>query len=201
MENEDNFIKEKITINMLWANIFGIIVLLIAILLFGVTFYSIWKEKFTDLQIINLITASYEQKIMFVKTRFVYILVLIPLVVAHELIHGVFFSIFVKNKFKSIKFGIMPAQKLFSPYCHCKEKIKINHYRIEIIMPLIVLGIIPTIISIIIGKTVLLFFGIILIACASGDILIFIKTLKEKNNIWIYDLPTDGGYYIYRNNI
>jgi len=202
MENEDfleeNYIKEEITINIVWANIFGVIVLVIAILLFGIPFYFLWSEKFMNIKIINPIMGSPSQKIMAFKNIAISLLILFPLIVIHELIHGIFILVFAKNRLKSIKFGIMPASKLFTPYCHCMEKLKINHYKIVVIMPLIIMGIIPTIISIIIGNIFLLFWGIICIIAAGGDILVFLKTLKQKRDSWIFDHPTKAGFYIYK---
>jgi len=58
---------------------------------------------------------------------------------------------------------------------------------IVIMMPLIVIGIIPTIISIIIGNPFLLFLGIIFIT--GGDILMFLKTLIQNRDSWIFDHP------------
>jgi len=202
MENrdflEENYIKGEIIVNIVWANIFGVIVLIIAILLFGIPFYILWHEKFLNVQMINLIMNSPAQIIMAVKNLAIYLLILFILIVIHELIHGIFISIFAKNRFKSVKFGIAPARKLFSPYCHSKEKLKINHYRIVVIMPLIIMGIIPTIISIIIGNLFLLFWGIIFIMAAGGDALIFLKTLKQKGDSWIFDHPTEPGFYAYK---
>jgi len=202
MENEvfleDNYSKEEIIVNIVWANIFGVFVLIIAILLFGIPFYSLWHEKFINIQIINSIINSSTQIIMAIKYFAIYLLLLFSLIFIHELIHGISFIIFTKNKLKSIKFGFMSVKKLFTPYCHCREKLKIRHYRIAIMMPLIIMGIIPTITSIIIGNIFLLFWGIICIMAACGDILIFLKTLKQKRDSWIFDHPTEAGFYIYK---
>ena len=195
---EENYTKEEIIVNIVWANIFVVIVLIISIILFGIPFYSLWHEKFMNIKIINLIINSPIQIIITIKNFAIYLLILFSTIFIHELIHGIFFIIFSKNKFKSIKFGFMSVKKLFTPYCHCREKIKINHYRIAIIMPLIIMGIIPTIISIIIGNLFLLFCGIICIMAACGDILIYQKTLKQKRDSWIFDHPTEAGFYIYK---
>jgi hypothetical protein len=68
-------------------------------------------------------------------------------------------------------------------------------------MPMIIQGIIPAIISIIIGSTDLLFWGILFIVAGAGDILMFLKTLKEKKDSWLFDHPSEAGYYIYRKKI
>jgi hypothetical protein len=202
MENEnflgENYIKEEIIINIVWANIFSIIVLIAAILLFGIPFYFLWHEKITNIQIINPMEITIDQILIVGKYTAIYLLVLVSIVFFHELIHGIFILIYAKNGFKSIKFGIMPAEKLFTPYCHCKELLKIKHYRIVIIMPLMIMGIIPTIISIIIGNLFLLFLGIICIMAACGDILIFLKSLKQERDSLIFDHPTEAGFYIYK---
>jgi hypothetical protein len=76
--------------------------------------------------------------------------------------------------------------KLFSPFCIPKEILKINHWRIAVIMPLVIMGIIPAIISIFIGKCILLVWGTIFIVAGCGDLWFFIKSLTLKNDSWIY---------------
>jgi hypothetical protein len=191
---EENYIKEEIKINAIWANVFAFIVMAMAIVLFGIPFFMIWLRNVQMNRVIN--TAISLQT--WLRNFAILLLIFLPGMIAHELIHGVFFALFADNRFKSIKFGIMPASKLFSPYCHCKKKLRINHYRIAAIMPLVILGIIPAIISNIIGNQLLLFWGIIFIATAAGDILMFAKTLKEKKDTWIFDSPTDIGFDVYR---
>jgi hypothetical protein len=126
------------------------------------------------------------------------LLILIPGIIIHELIHGVFFMIYTKKGLKSIKFGIMPVNKLFTPYCNCIEKIKIKHYRIAVIMPTIIIGIVPAMVSLFIGNLALFIYSIIFIGSGAGDILIIMKTIKEKNNTWVLDHPSECGFYIYR---
>ncbi|GHV09882.1 hypothetical protein FACS189485_22780 [Spirochaetia bacterium] len=192
--NENDFTKEKVTINIIWANIFGLVVLIIVAILFGIPFYLLWHEKYVNVEIYNPVMNLFDR----IKIIGLYLLIFILLTIMHELIHGISFAMFSQNKFRSIKIGILPAQKLFTPYCHCMEKLKIKHYRIAAVMPLIILGIIPTIISICIGNITLLFWGIILIVVAGGDILIIYKTLKEKEDVWVFDHPSEAGYFIYR---
>jgi len=92
----------------------------------------------------------------------------------------------------------MPKEKLFSPYCHCIEILKINHYRLAAIMPTIILGIIPVIISILIGHFLVFIFGTVFIATGSGDILMLLKMKNFKNNVLIYDLPDEAGFIVYK---
>ena len=194
MENrfiEENYIKELVKINIVWANIFGIIVLAVAMILFGIPFYLFWYQEYP----VSNTTLSLLE---WLKNISIIFLLFITGIIAHELIHGVVFAVYSENKFKSIKFGVMPASKLFTPYCHCKEVLNIRHYRIALIMPSILLGIIPAMISIIIGNIFLLFWGVVFIMAGGGDILMFVKTLKEKKDSWILDHPTEAGYYVYK---
>ena len=191
---EENYIKEEIKISAIWANVFAVVVLAVAVVLYGIPFYMVWLR---NIPMNRIFTTS-----MSLQTRLknvgVALLILIPGIVAHELVHGFFFAHFAENGWKSIKFGIMPASKLFSPYCHCKDKLMINHYRIAAVMPLVIMGIIPAVISIITGIWILSVFGLAFTAGAGGDILMFAKTLKEKKDTWIYDSPTDIGFDVYR---
>ena len=180
-----NYEKEEVKINVVWANVFAIIMIIPVIIIFGIPYVFIWKETLVN----DIVASSYSLRFW---------LALIGGIILHELIHGSFWAIFTKEGFKSIKFGIMPASKLFSPYCHCKEPLKLNHYRLGAIMPLMILGIIPTIISICIGSLFLFALGIIFITAAGGDILLFQKTLKESKDSLIFDHPSDVGYDIYR---
>jgi hypothetical protein len=45
----------------------------------------------------------------------------------------------------------------------------------------------------------LLFWVIICIIAACGDILIFHKTIKQKRDSWIFDHPAEAGFFIYKN--
>ena len=183
----ENYEKEEVIINIVWANVLAIIMIIPIIIIFGIPYFFIWKET-----VVSSIGASSSS------SRFWFLPFLIGGIILHELIHGIFFAMFAKEGFKSIKFGIMPASKLFTPYCHCKEPLKLNHYRLAAIMPLIILGIIPTIISICIGSLFLFALGIIFITAAGGDILLFQKTLKESKDSLIFDHPSEIGYYLYR---
>jgi hypothetical protein len=196
---DENYSQEKIIINTVWANVCGIIVLIVTLAVFG-TLFRLLHENITEetkFSIYSIIFGSKEGLL----NSFVFLLIMITGIIFHELIHGLFFALYSKNKFKSVKFGILPKEKLFTPYCHCKEKLKINHYRIAAIMPTIILGIIPAVISLNIGNIVLLVYGILFISAGSGDLLMIMKLIKEKNDVFIYDLPDDVGFIVYRPNL
>jgi hypothetical protein len=113
-------------------------------------------------------------------------------IIVHELLHGLTWGYFASNGLKSIKFGI--KWSFLTPYCHCKEPLKVKHYKIEGAMPLIVMGIIPSIIGLIIGNGGILSFGIIFTLAAGGDIIALYMLRKLDNNIYVSDHPKKMGF-------
>ncbi len=185
MQNIENYKKEKLTINLVWANVFSFIIFLPTILLFTLPYYLIWG--------IN----SHGFIHTFSPIKSIYILVVLILgIVVHELIHGIFWAIFAKKGFHSIKFGVLWV--MLTPYCHCKEPLKVKHYIIGAIMPAVLLGFLPAILSIIIGNVWFLIFGIFFTIAAAGDFLIVNLLRKENRNDLVQDHPSEAGCYIYR---
>ena len=115
-------------------------------------------------------------------------------IVVHELLHGITWAFYTRNGMKSIKFGF--KWKFLTPYCHCKEPLKVKDYRIGVAMPLIILGIIPSIIAIVIGHGALLSFGIIFSWAAGGDIIAIFMLRKLDDDIYVSDHPKEMGFYI-----
>ena len=182
---EENYLKMDYKVKVYWVNIFGFIVLAVAVLLFGIPFYFVWPEEIKNLISTMKRNITLELQFRIINTAIILIIFLL-LIVIHELIHGIFFSLFSEYGFKSIKFGIMSAKKLFTPYCIPKEILKINHWRIAVLMPLVIMGIIPTLISIFFGKIILFLWGIILIVAGSGDLWFLIEASKLKKDSLIY---------------
>lgn len=122
-----------------------------------------------------------------------FLLVLLGGIIVHELLHGISWGFYAPNGMKSIKFGI--KWKFLTPYCHCKEPLKVKHYRIGIAMPLIILGILPSLIAIILGHGAFLSFGILFTWAAGGDIIALFMLRKFENDIYISDHPSKMGFY------
>lgn len=120
------------------------------------------------------------------------LLYLIGGIVIHELLHGLTWGYFASSGFKSIKFGV--KWKYLTPYCHCKEPLKVKHYKIGGAMPLVIMGIIPSIIGIIIGHGGVLTFGIIFTWAAGGDIIALFMLRRFDNEVYVSDHPSKIGY-------
>jgi hypothetical protein len=185
--NLENYHKEEFAVSFLKANLFSILLLIPIILLFELPYFLIWGNNFTE---------HFRTYLTFPQMMLALIVCLVLGIIAHELIHGIVFAKYAKNGFKSIKFGIAK----FTPYCHCKEPLLLKHYLIGGLMPTIILGIIPFIISIITGSVELNLFGFIFTLSGAGDLLIFWLLRKENKNSWIEDQPDKCGCYIYKPN-
>jgi hypothetical protein len=112
----------------------------------------------------------------------------------HELIHGFIFSLYAPNGFRSVTFGF--NSKIGAFYCHCKEPIRVKHYRRAGIAPLIVLGLIPLAAGLITGVSWFKTFGLLLTIGGFGDLLVFIKLMKIDRNLFILDHPDKLGFII-----
>ncbi|MBD0403711.1 DUF3267 domain-containing protein [Flammeovirga sp. EKP202] len=187
----ENYKKEKLTINLSWANIFGILILIPIGFVFGVPFFIIWKPQIDVGDFLSNMGPEGSELGM-VSVLFILILG----IVVHELIHGISWAIFAKKGFKSIKFGVL--WKALTPYCHCKEPLYVRQYIIGAITPALFLGILPSLVAIMIGDFGLLLFGMFFTMAAGGDFLVINLIRKENSSDLVQDHPSEAGCYIYR---
>lgn len=119
---------------------------------------------------------------------------IIVLTIVHEILHGFTWSIFTPNGIKDISFGFI--LKYLSPYCTCKVPLKRWQYTLGVLMPLIVLGIIPTIIGLFAGIASITLIGALFIIGAGGDLVMIYLIMSykpERKEILVYDNPTKIG--------
>ena len=183
--NLENYNQEKKTIDLMKANLVALKYFAFFALIFGLPYYLIWGINLSELKSGNIIFRA-----------FIPLIALFLGIIIHELIHGVFFAKYAERGFKSIKFGIL--WKTLTPYCHCKEPLKIKEYIVALLAPLIILGILPAIIGLSIGNIALLIFGIFFSGAAAGDIMIYQLIKKENPEDYVQDHPSEAGYFIFR---
>lgn len=191
MQELKNYNKEKLIINLVWANIFGVLILLPIVLLYGIPYYLLWHSK---IDFNNLFGGLGLKEISF-SGLYIFGILLFG-IIAHELIHGITWSLFTRNGFKSIKFGVL--WKMLTPYCHCKEPLRVRQYIIGAVAPAIFLGFVPAVLAIFIGNFGLLVFGIVFTMAAAGDFLIINLLRNENKDDFVQDHPSEAGCYIYR---
>lgn len=184
MEKFDETKGRKVAINIVSANVFSIVLLIVSGVVFIVPFYLIWGS------------AGWESGRSIFGFAGLWLLIAFLIgVVVHELLHGITWACYAKSGWKSISFGVM--WKLLTPYCHCNEPMSVKAYLAGALMPLLVLGIIPAVVSLIVGSIPLLAWGILFIAAASGDIWMSWLLTKEDPESTILDHPTEAGFYVF----
>ena len=176
--------RTELTVGIVKANVFAILLgIPVVIIGFGLFFLINLGKNFTWL--------SGHQMIIFVIAFFL-------LIVVHELIHGVTWSMFTEHHFGDVEFGFM--KEYLTPYCTCKCPLSKGKYIIGALMPLIILGIIPMAVGIAAGSMLLLLIGIIMVLSAGGDIMIVMNIMKYKSrseDVLYLDHPTQAGGVIF----
>jgi uncharacterized integral membrane protein len=190
-ELTEGYVKEELTMDATRANVVAVIVSLPILFILAIPFILLNRESF-QLQ-------SLRTNFDFWARPLGVIIVLVVMaggIVVHEVIHGVTFSLFAKRGFKSIKFGILT--KTLTPYCHCKEPLRVWQYILSTVMPAVVLGLIPSLIAMAKGNIGLMLFGIFFTIAAAGDFIIIYLLRKQPATTLVQDHPEKIGCYIFK---
>ncbi len=180
---EDLDVKgRKVAIDIVKANVFSVVIMVVAAIVFLLPFFWIWRDKKPMDELVGDAPWGWAIILMFVG------------IVVHELIHGAMWACFAKSGWKSISFGVI--WKLLTPYCHCDEPMRIRGYMWGSMMPFIVLGIIPAVAALFVGNLMMLALGIFFIAGAAGDLWMTWLLTKENPNSLVLDHPSEAGFYI-----
>jgi len=131
---------------------------------------------------------------LFLYSFFGIIAILIIGSVVHELIHGLSWAFFAHLPLTSIKFGFQ--WQMLTPYVHCPEPMEVNAYRLGGSMPLIILGLLPSLIGILTGSGWSIFFGFLFTLAASGDMLVLWLIRGVRRGQLVQDHPTRVGCYL-----
>ncbi len=173
----------KVSIDLVKANVFGFVIMVVAAVVLLIPFSLIWSD-------VDYIS-GFENPWSFG----LFVVTMLVGIVVHELIHGATWACYAPHGWKSISFGVI--WKMLTPYCHCDEPMTIRAYKVGAIMPCVILGVIPSIVALIIGDILLLFWGIIFISAAAGDIWMYWLLTKEDPNAKVLDHPTEAGFYVF----
>ena len=174
--------RKELTMTTLYANLMSLFMLPIVVV-FGIIFIVLNPGASTELTVI-------EWGIVWIA--------FIVLIVVHELVHGLTWSRFTKKGWKSISFGFI--WKYFTPYCTCDEPLKKGEYIIGALMPTLILGFLPAVVSILVGSVVILIISILLIIGGGGDFAVIFKILGYKTNaneILYIDHPYEVGGIVF----
>lgn len=174
---------KDLSISALSANLYAIPIVLLSIICLVFPFVLIWDWQTFTKGFLSIYLALPYFILAFVLGGFL-----------HEILHALGFLIFGKLKISQVKIGII--WKFITPFAHCKIPLKASIYRIALLLPAIILGIIPSIIALIIGKSWLLIYGTLFTVLAGGDFLILWIMRNVKSNELVEDHPQHCGCYI-----
>lgn len=173
----------KVSINLVSANIFSLVLLLVVAIASAIPFHLLWPEApvrtLGSLSLLGMLG---------------FLLVFLAGVFVHELIHGLTWAYFAPSGWKSISFGVI--WKMLTPYCHCNEPLRRRPYLWGALMPCVVLGILPLLLAMCTGYGLLLVFGILFTAAAAGDLWMAWLLLKERPDCLVLDHPSEAGFYV-----
>jgi len=174
----ENYTKEELIFKRGQEIWISFLVLTIHGLVFGALFYLLWPENIQA----GLNTGG-DLLTRLMRVGVALGIIFIVGVILHEIIHAIFFAIYCKNKFKSVKIG-MRLHKGYA-YCECKEILPTNQYAVSLLMPAILTGVVPSIISLFTGSFDLLFFSMIFFGMSGSDLLAFKKIAGNMKDTWL----------------
>ena len=173
---EDGYTANQLTVSAVKANVIGLLLGMALSFPFIILYFVFNLEGFETPPIV------------------VILLIFAVGIIIHEMVHGLTWSLFTKGKFKSIAFGFV--LRSLTPYSSCKEPLRTGQYIAGLLMPCLIVGIIPTVLSVIIGNPTLFIPGILMIMSAGGDLLILMQIITRKRkskDVLFLDHPTELG--------
>ncbi|MGG5368476.1 DUF3267 domain-containing protein [Enterococcus sp. AZ196] len=176
---EKKYHKKDITFSAKEASTQGMLLPVPFIVLVVVGYFWRWGADATPLWEINL---------------FLFISLFFLSIPIHELIHGLAWSYYTKNKMKSITFGFNVKELM--PYCHCKEALEAKAYKIGVLAPVTVLGGGYFLLSLLYPNTELILLSAFNIFMAAGDFLIFWGARSIHEGL-VIDHPELPGFVVF----
>jgi hypothetical protein len=176
--------------SMLKANLFSLIFPAPVVLVFGVLYGGIWGFQQPLNEIDNLMN-DFSQVL---QGYLIFLGILTVGVVVHELIHGLTWQWAAKKPRSAIKYGFQ--LKTLTPYAHCREPMPVNAYRLGVLMPGLLTGVLPAMLGILTGNFWMVLWGAVFILAAGGDLLIFWLIRNVIPTALVEDHPTRAGCYV-----
>lgn len=116
-------------------------------------------------------------------------------IVVHELLHGLAFMVFNKNKMKQLKFGIVFKSGL--AYCISTIPVKVGPSRLSLMMPVYVICLPLYVIAMITGDIWLIVMAVFFLSGSTGDFYYMWKLRNTSKDLYMYEeMPTESGYEI-----
>lgn len=178
----EGYEPQKKTISMLAANLLAIALFVVVGAVLGIAYFYLYGAKGFG---------SWNS------TFPLFLLLLVVGIVVHELVHGITWLLLTHKGFSHLSFGFLPG----GVYCHIDVPMPKKQYVIGALMPLLLLGIVPTLVAFCVGSLLWLLLGIVFIVSAAGDMMIVWAIRKEPADVLVYDHPSEAGCYVYHKTV
>ena len=109
----------------------------------------------------------------------------------HEMIYILGWLLFSSSELSDLKSGFQ--WKSLMPCAHNKKAIRMDEYRIGILAPLVIFGMLPYLAGLVINDPGLIVFGTLFIAMSAGDLIGFFITRKVDREVRVKDHPGKVG--------
>ncbi|MFO7896720.1 MAG: DUF3267 domain-containing protein [Candidatus Cloacimonadales bacterium] len=116
-----------------------------------------------------------------------FLLILILGSVLHEFLHALGFLLLGRIKLSDLKLGII--WRYLTPYAHCKIAVSARVYRFALLLPYLLLGILPVMLSYLFSLVWLNIYGTIFCLLAGGDLLVFWLIRRVQSEEKLLDHP------------
>jgi hypothetical protein len=109
----------------------------------------------------------------------------------HELLHGLGFILAGKAPRSDIRLGF--SRKALSPYIHCPIPVSASAYRVSLLLPGLLLGIVPALAGTVFGIGWLTLYGMLMAVAALGDAQIAWLMRHLPGGTRVIDHPEEAG--------
>lgn len=119
------------------------------------------------------------------------LIILVASVLVHEALHAVAWAWAGGLSLAQIEFGVL--WKALAPYAHPKVPLSAGAYRLGVVAPGLLLGLIPSLLGILFGWSIFSGWGGLLLAFAAGDALILWTIRHVSEDTLVRDHPSRFG--------
>jgi hypothetical protein len=119
------------------------------------------------------------------------LLLLIIFTLAHEGFHAVGWKYWGELPWRAIKLGIM--WEALAPYAHATQPMRVDAYRLGTVLPGIMTGLVPYVMTLVIGNGVMVIVSAVMISGAIGDLYVLWLIRELPPDAMVMDHPKNVG--------
>lgn len=179
--------KREVTVSAVAANLLALVTGLLPALLFLALFALVWGSEQLRQGMAALFAFGNGQMTAL-------ILLFLPGIVVHELLHALGWIYFGRVDRSAIKFGVI--WKALTPYAHCKVPLPASAYRAGTFLPGLLMGIVPGLLGVLFGNFFLVAVGFLFTFTAGGDYLVLWLLRAVSPQTPVEDHSTKVGAYV-----